>query len=203
MFETKGEKTKSRVLGLALDIASVQGLGNTSIGDVAKASELSRSGLFAHFQSKEQLQIDILKFAENEFVKAVINLCETAEDPFEKLQLLKKNWPGWYERTEPKLKGGCIFLTAIVEFDDQPGPVRDCLIQQQQSLIKYIGSCFAEAQKRKIFSEKYDKIQFSYEFYSLYMGYNFYRRFFGDSKAKHRFFDSVDALYLRAGQAES
>jgi AcrR family transcriptional regulator len=199
MFETKGEKTKSRVLGLALDIASVKGLENTSIGDVAKASELSRSGLFAHFQSKEQLQIDILKFAEEEFIKAVVAVCEKAEDPIEKLELLKKNWPGWYERLDPKLQGGCIFLTAIVEFDDQPGAVRDCLINQQQNLIKYIGACFHEAQKRKQFSAKYDKIQFSYEFYSLYMGYNFYRRFFGDSKAKLRFYDSVDSLFERAG----
>jgi AcrR family transcriptional regulator len=197
MQETKGEKTKSRVLGLALDIASINGLENMSIGDVAKASELSRSGLFAHFQSKEQLQIDILKFAEELFINAVIVPCEKLENPLEKLHLLKKIWPNWFLRTEPQIKGGCIFLTAIFEFDDRPGAVRDCLIQQQQNLIKYIGSCYSDAQRRKLFSEKYDKVQFSYEFYSLYMGYHYYRRFFGDSKAKSRFDAGIDELFIR------
>lgn len=197
-FETKGEKTKSRVLGLALDIASIKGLENTSIGDVAKASDLSRSGLFAHFQSKEQLQVDILRFAADLFVQTVIEPSQGVDDPLEKLQLLKRNWPGWYERTEPKIQGGCIFLQAIVEFDDQPGAVRDCLVQQQQSLIKYIGSCFSQAQKQKIFAPDIDKVQFAYEFYSLYIGCNFYRRFFDDAKAKSRFHESIDALFERS-----
>lgn len=197
-LETKGEKTKSRVLGLALDIASIKGLENTSIGDVAKASDLSRSGLFAHFQSKEQLQVDILQFAADLFVRTVIEPSQKVDDPLEKLQLLGKNWPGWYERTEPKIQGGCIFLQAIVEFDDQPGAVRDCLIQQQQSLIKYIGSCFSQAQKQKIFAAHIDKVQFAYEFYSLYIGCNFYRRFFDDAKAKSRFQESIDALFERS-----
>lgn len=201
MLETKGEKTKSRILNLALDIASVQGLENMSIGDVAKVSELSRSGLFAHFQSKEQFQIDILKHAENLFVNAVITPCEKLQDPFAKLQLLKKNWPNWYQKTDPPIKGGCIFLMAIFEFDDRPGAVKDCLIQQQQNLIKYIGSCFAEAQKIKQFSDRHDKIQFAYEFYSLYMGYQYYRRFFGDSKARTRLDTSIDALFERMGKS--
>ncbi len=197
MQESKGEKTKSRALGIALDIASVQGLENTSIGDVAKASDLSRSGLFAHFQSKEQLQIDVMKFAEMQYFKTVIEPCEKLQDPFEKLQWLKKNWPDWYKRTDPPLKGGCIFLTAIFEFDDRPGAVRDCLVEQQQKLIKYLGSLFSQAQKNKVFAAKADKVQFAYEFYSLYMGFQYYRRFFDNTKARSRFEESIDSLFER------
>ncbi|MGE0763742.1 MAG: TetR/AcrR family transcriptional regulator [Bdellovibrionales bacterium] len=198
MIETKGERTKSSILTIAADIASLKGLDQMSIGDVAKAANLSRSGLFAHFQSKEQMQIAVLQFAEELFLKIVIAPCEKASGGFQKLDLLRQHWPGWFDRTEHKMRGGCIFLTAIFEFDDQKGPVRDFLIDQQQRLQKYIGKCFEQARQEGVFGSAYDKFQFAYEFYSLYMGYHYGHKFFGDAKALGRFNKAIDLLFERA-----
>ena len=197
-LETKGEKTKTYILEIATSMASVKGLGKISFGDLAKPAKLSRSGLFAHFQSKEQLELDILNFVAEMFIKTVIQPGENSLNPLERLELLKKNWPDWQKKTNLSMEGGCIFLSAIFEYDSQPGKVRDTLIEQELRLLKYIGYCFEQGQKENIFSNAYTKHQFSYEFHSAYMGYHYSKIFLKDPKAKQKFTQAIDSLIQRA-----
>lgn len=198
MAPTKGENTKRHILEVALDLASVHGLGQVSIGDIAEKAKLSRSGMFAHFASKENLQLDILRFAEENFIAETIAPVHGVEDPLKKIEHLKKHWPGWEERIPIPLQGGCLFLAAIFEFDDQPGAVRDYLIVQQQRMIKYIRSCAEEACTKKFFARSLDTGTFAYEFYSYYMGYHYFKKFFGSTKAKPQFNAAIDALVERS-----
>lgn len=199
MNETKGQNTKNHILKEGVLLASVNGLINISIGGLASKANMSRSGLFAHFLSKEQLQLDILKFASDLFLQTVIEPCEQILKPEEKLFTLQKVWPNWYERTEPSIPGGCIFLIASMEFDDRPGKIKDFLVDQQAKLLKYIGKTYSTAQQNGFFSQEITKEQFAYEFYSLYMGYNQYKKFFGDDQSKLRYNNAIDSLYQRAG----
>lgn len=199
MFETKGQTTKNHILEQGVLLASVNGLINISIGGLASRAKMSRSGLFAHFLSKEQLQLDILNFASQLFLQTVIEPCEKCELPEEKLFMLQKVWPGWFDRTTPKIPGGCIFLIASFEFDDRPGKIKDFLVDQQARLLKYIGKTYANAQENGFFNDSISKEQFAYEFYSLYMGYNQYSKFFSDDQARSHYNSAIESLYQRAG----
>ena len=90
MTETKGQATKHHILKEGLMLASVKGLVNISIGGLAAKAEMSRSGLFAHFLSKEQLQLEILEFADGLFNEVVMEPCSKIESPLEKIKFLVK-----------------------------------------------------------------------------------------------------------------
>ncbi|MCJ8277716.1 MAG: TetR/AcrR family transcriptional regulator [Bdellovibrionales bacterium] len=203
MTETKGQTTKNHILREGVQLASVNGLINISIGSLAARANMSRSGLFAHFLSKEQLQLDILTHAGELFVQTVIEPCEKEEQPEDKLFMMQKIWPDWFDRTEPAIPGGCIFLIASLEFDDRPGKIKDFLVEQQARLLKYIGKTYSDAQEKGFFNDSIDYKQFAYEFYSLYMGYNSYRKFFGDTQSKERYNNAIESLYTRAGATRS
>ena len=199
MYETKGQTTKNHILREGVLLASVNGLINISIGGLASKANMSRSGLFAHFLSKEQLQLDILTYAGEIFIQTVIEPCEKCSSPEEKLFMMQKLWPDWFDRTNPPIPGGCIFLIASFEFDDRPGKIKDYLVGQQARLLKYIGKTYSLAQENKFFDTEISIEQFAYEFYSLYMGYNQYRKFFSDDQAKTRYNDAIESLYQRSG----
>lgn len=158
---------------------------------------MSRSGLFAHFMSKEQLQLELLKHAESHFLKLVVEPSEKAESPVEKLRLIQKLWPNWFDRAPFEMKGGCIFIMAMMEFDDKPGPVRDSLYDQQDRLVKYIRYLAKKAVEAGELSDDLDPDVFAFEFYSLYLGYSIHKKFLGDTKAKSKFNRSIDGLFSR------
>jgi AcrR family transcriptional regulator len=184
MTETKGQATKHHILREGLMLASVKGLVNISIGGLAAKAEMSRSGLFAHFLSKEQLQLEILEFADSLFKEVVLNPCQQLESPREKVQFLVNKMPGWYENTEPKIPGGCIFLTACLEFDDRPGRVKDFLLDQQKAFLNFLEEVHKEGVERGEFTGTLSDEDFAFVFYSFYMGFNQYKKFFGDADAK-------------------
>lgn len=197
MKVTKGEKTKKIILEKALDIASLAGLTNISIGDIAKVTKLSRSGLFAHFQSKEQMQLDILKYAEEKFLEIVIKPTELETQPLEKFKKLQELWPNWFDRTDFKIRGGCIFIMAIMEYDDRPGVVRDALLDQQNRLVKYIEKIAKVCVKNSDFNEQTNTSQFAFEYYSYYLGYSIHKKFLDDTKAQKKFKTSIESLISR------
>lgn len=194
---TKGERTKQFIIQEALNLASLVGLDNLSIGDISKKVKMSRSGLFAHFLSKEQLQLELLKHAEKHFVDIVVTPTEKANSPLEKLKLLQDLWPNWFDRAPFEMKGGCIFIMAMMEFDDKPGPVRDSLYDQQNRLVNYIRHLAKKAAEANELQKEMDPDVFSFEFYSLYLGYSIHKKFLGDSKAKMKFNHSIDDLIQR------
>jgi AcrR family transcriptional regulator len=184
MSETKGQATKNHILREGLMLASVKGLVNISIGGLAAKADMSRSGLFAHFLSKEQLQLEILDFANDLFDQVIGEPCRQIESPTEKVKFLINELPSWYEKTDPQVPGGCIFLTACLEFDDRPGRVQDYLRKQQSDFVNFLEGIYEEGVRRSEFAENYKKEDFAFTFYSMYMGYNKYKKFFGEEKAR-------------------
>jgi AcrR family transcriptional regulator len=135
----KGDRTRSRILDEAVDLASVQGLGGLTIGPLAERLGLSKSGLFAHFDSKEALQIETLDRAAALFRQDVTEPLRAVADRRERLRVFFERWIGWLD--DSRLSGGCPILAAAVEFDDVPGPVHDTaarhLAELQGLVIKF------------------------------------------------------------------
>jgi AcrR family transcriptional regulator len=119
----KGDRTKSRILDEAVQLASVQGLGTLTIGPLAERLGLSKSGLFAHFRSKEALQVETLERAAVLFDAAVIAHVRAEPDKPGRLRVFFERWIVWLEQSD--LNGSCPILSAAIEFDDVPGPVHD------------------------------------------------------------------------------
>ena len=128
---TRGEDTKQAILESGLDLASQLGLEAVSIGELAKKTDMSKSGLFAHFQSKENLQIEILKHAADLFAADVVVPALKTKAGTGRIKALVNNWIRWTD----KLTGGCIFVAASIDFKDRPGKVRDVLLRQQEAWI--------------------------------------------------------------------
>lgn len=191
---TKGQATKNNILREGLVLASVDGLVNVSIGNLAAKVGMSRSGLFAHFLSKEQLQVEILQYSFSLFDKTIIEPCRNLSSPLQRLLLLKKTLPDWYERTEPVIPGGCIFQMACLEFDDRPGKVRNILLHQMNQFIDFLKTTHDEAVAAGEFTGASDTASFAFVYHSFYLGCLQHRKFFGDEKALEHFDQSITGL---------
>ncbi len=123
---TKGGRTRVRILDEATALASEGGIGAVTLGPLADRLGMSKSGLFAHFKSKEALQVEVLVRAAERFTEVVIAPIREEKDKPKRLGLFFNNWLDWIEH--PSLgsgKGGCPILAAHFEYDDVPGPVRE------------------------------------------------------------------------------
>ena len=190
MIMTKGEDTKLSILETGLDMASRLGLEAVTIGSLAGATGMSKSGLFAHFQSKENLQIEILKFAADEFADSVVIPALKVRRGIPRIKALVRNWIGW----GAKLTGGCIFVTAGTEFSDRPGKVRDLLQQQQQQWVDSLRRMGDSAVRAGDFRPDIDGEQFAFELYSLILGFHFYHRLLRDDDSMQRQQAALDRL---------
>lgn len=179
---TKGEDTKQNILKAGLEMASQFGLESVTIGELAKATGMSKSGLFAHFQSKENLQIQILNYAGEYFFQAVMGPAFIVPAGIPRIKALIDNWISWSSR----LKGGCIFVTASSEFSERPGKVRDFIIFQQQDLADSLARVAASAIRAGDFRPDCDPGQFAFEIFSLLHGLYYYHQLFRDPDAEKR-----------------
>ena len=127
---SKGNATKSRIVETALRAASVGGLEGITLGKVAADVGMSKSGLFAHFDSKETLQVDVLNAAAEKFAEVVVAPALTAPRGEPRLRALFDHWMEWEQHES--LPGGCVFMHASAELDDRPGPARDALVDHQR-----------------------------------------------------------------------
>ena len=132
----KGDRTRARILDEAVGLASVQGIGALTIGPLAERLGLSKSGLFAHFRSKEALQVETLERAAELFRADVTEPLRAEPDRAKRLQVFFARWIDWLD--ESGLPGGCPILAAAIEFDDVPGPVHDAAARQFGELQRFI-----------------------------------------------------------------
>jgi AcrR family transcriptional regulator len=130
---SKGSATREAVLGHALALASEVGLEGVTIGTLAGRARMSKSGLFAHFDSKEALQIAILDSAEERFIAEVVVPALKKKRGEPRLRALLSNWLAW--KDADFMPGGCVFVASIADLDDKPGPVRDRLAQTQRDWL--------------------------------------------------------------------
>lgn len=167
---TKGEDTRTAILEAGVDLASRLGLESVTIGALAKATHLSKSGLFAHFQSKENLQIEILRYAGGLFAEVVVVPALKTTAGIKRIEALVNNWQQW----EADLTGGCIFVAATSDLKNRPGKVREFLIEQQKDWIETLRRIAESAVRVGDFREDIDLDQFSFELYSLLLGFHLY-----------------------------
>jgi AcrR family transcriptional regulator len=118
-----GEQTRREILKVAVDIASAEGLEGLTIGRLANELEMSKSGLFAHFGSKEELQLAAIETAREIFMQEVVEPALEAEPGLARLYAMLDAWLSYVERSV--FRGGCFWAAASAEFDSRPGPVRD------------------------------------------------------------------------------
>jgi AcrR family transcriptional regulator len=177
---TKGEDTKHIVLEAGLDMASQLGLECVTIGNLAKATNLSKSGLFAHFQSKENLQIEILNHAARLFSEGVIVPALKTKAGIPRIRALVDNWIQW----SSELTGGCIFVSASTDFSDRPGKVRDFLLHQQKQWIDCLRRIAQSAVQTGDFRPDIDFDQFAFDLYSLLLGFHLYYKLLDDAESK-------------------
>jgi AcrR family transcriptional regulator len=187
---SKGERTRGAILDHALDLASVVGLEGLSIGALASHSGLSKSGLFAHFGSKEALQLATLKAASAAFIDQVMAPARSKPRGLERLRAMFENWLGWTERNQ----GGCLFVTAAVELDDRDGPAREFLVGQQRSWLEALARQARYAAAGGELRADLDPEQFAFELYGLYLGYHNARRLQRDPDAGRRARAAFDTL---------
>jgi len=181
---SKGEETRERIVDRAWRLAGRDGLSGLSIGKLASELGLSKSGLFAHFGSKEGLEVEVLKVAAERFTQQVIRPALQAPRGVARLRKMFKGWLGW--ANDPAQPGGCVFLAAAAELDDGEGPQRDYLVAAQSSLLATLAKAARIAIEEGELRRDLDGDQFAFEMLGVVMAYHHARRLLRDPKAETR-----------------
>lgn len=193
---SKGTDTRSRIVETALRAASIDGIEGISLGKVAADVGMSKSGLFAHFDSKEALQVDVIGAAADKFVEVVVTPALKFPRGEPRLRALFEHWLEW-EQNE-SLPGGCVFMHATAELDDRPGPVRDALVSHQQEWLKALGRAVQLTVDEGHFKRSVDPSLFAFQLYGIVLSYYHSARLFRDPAAKSNATRSFDALMAAA-----
>lgn len=180
----KGEATKQAILEHALGLCSRIGLCQVTIGGLAEELEMSKSGLFAHFKSKQKLQIEVLDHATSEFLDSVVRPAFRAPDGEPRIRQLFTNWVEWTRSN--RYPGGCPFVQFSFELDDQPGDLRDHLIRQQKGWLEILAESARRAVAAGHLRSDLDVAQFAHDFHALMLGYHHAARLIRDPRAFQR-----------------
>lgn len=178
---SKGEATRQAILSRAFELANVVGVSGLSIGRLAEATGLSKSGLFAHFGSKEALEVAVVVEAGRQFVQEVMvpALQEPRGEP--RIRALFEHWLSWGQRP-----GGCFFVGASAELDDRPGPPRDALVQACKDWIDALATAVRIGVSEGHLRADLDPDQLAFEMYGVMMGTHTFSRFLREPDALDR-----------------
>ena len=188
----KGAETRTAVLDTAITLASTLGLEGLTIGKLAEQVGMSKSGLFAHFSSKENLQVAVLEAALERFVGLVVAPALKKPRGEPRLRSLIELWLEWSK--QDFLPGGCILLSASVELDDRPGTARDRLVSAQKDWLGTLIGAARIAIDEKHFRKDLDCEQLGHELFSIAYGYHFLRRIVDPATAERRVRTSFDRV---------
>jgi AcrR family transcriptional regulator len=190
----KGEQTKLTVVAQAAEMAARQGLSTLTIGDLAARTRLSKSGLYAHFQSKEALQLAVLAYARDKFTDEVIRPATRTARGETRVRALFEHWLAVSQFSNAE----CLFVSASAEFDDQPGPVRDQLVRDHKDCVESIVQIFRTGISEGDFREDADAEQFAFDLHSIMLGFFHAHRLLGDPRALERTRRSFEAIVAAA-----
>jgi AcrR family transcriptional regulator len=169
--KVRGDKTRRAILTAAVNIASVEGLEGLTIGRLATELDMSKSGLFAHFGSKEELQVSTVRAAAAIFGHRVVVPAEERFEPgIARLHAMLESWIDYMERGI--FAGGCFFANAAIEMDGRPGPVRDCVAQQLTRWMEMLAAYARTAIERGELREDTDPEQLAFELDALGIAVN-------------------------------
>jgi AcrR family transcriptional regulator len=198
---SKGERTRAAILDAALRLVSSAGLEGLTIGTLADATGMSKSGLFAHFGSREELLLAVLNHGQQEFIEVVLNPALKKPRGLPRLRAMFVNWLDWTESAD--LPGGCPMIGGATEFDDKPGPVKDMLAAGQRAWIDTLQRAVRQAIEEGQVRAGTDPEQIAFEMFGIALVVHHHRRLLGYQKARERALAALDALYARAAAAES
>jgi AcrR family transcriptional regulator len=179
----RGDRTRRAILDEAVQIASAEGLEGLSIGRLAEALGVSKSGLFAHFGSKLDLQVETVRAAREMFVDEVLGAA-SADGGIDEVLSLTDAWLDYMEREV--FRGGCFLLSASIEFDSRPGPVRDEIAGLMSEWLMALEAAIADAQDAGHVSPDTDAQQLAFELHSLCLGANSSFQLYHDNAAFDR-----------------
>ena len=198
----KGQQTRATILEAALGLASHMGLEGLSIGAIAEVTQMSKSGVFAHFGSREELQISVVREYHARFEDEVFH---PAMGEARGLPRLRALFERWVKRVSVEIDSGCIYISGAVEFDDRPGPVRDALVAMvkawHQALERAIGIAVDEGH----LNADTDAAQMLFEVHGLILALHHDARFLrvpGAVKRAGVAFEHVLSRYVRAPAAK-
>jgi AcrR family transcriptional regulator len=180
----KGMETRERILDTAFRLAARDGLEGLSLAGLAGELGMSKSGLFAHFGSKEELQLAMLRTASEKFVAKVMQPSFKQPRGLPRVKALFENWRRW--ATDPSLPGGCIFVAAAAELDDRDGPVRAYLVSQQRELLQALTRMARLSIEVGHFRRDLDVDQFAFEFLGIYLAFHQAHRLLRDPRGGER-----------------
>jgi AcrR family transcriptional regulator len=189
----KGEQTRTLILNEAVALASRVGLQGLSIGSLADRLAMSKSGLFAHFGSKEDLQLLTLKQAQALFFEEVFSPALKQPRGLPRLRALFSNWLEWVKRNDD-LPGGCLMLAASAEYDDRPGAVRDLLVAGQRELRGAIAKAIRIAIDEGHLEPDTDPWQLTFELFGIILAAHHDFRLLGDARALKRASTALERL---------
>ena len=198
-FVGKGDDTRTAILDHGARLATQVGLEGLTIGRLATELKLSKSGLFAHFRSKEALQIQVLDAAAERFVDDVVKPAVREPRGEPRIRAHFDRWLAWTKSNSGP--GGCLFVAAAAELDDRPGPVRDRLVDLQKGWLEMIAIVFRTGVTEGVFRPDLDPEEFAHDLYSVMLGYHHASRLMRDPRAEKRAHAAFGRLLSSARRA--
>lgn len=181
----KGEETRVAILDRAAALASVEGIEALSIGVLADAMGMSKSGVFAHFRSKDALDLAVLEHVRDKFTDRVVSPAFKAKRGVARVEALVERMVAWMD--DPSLPGGCPLLASGFEFDDRPGPLRDFVANTQRDLLDLLTNAARIAIAEGEFRPGLDCEQVAFELHGAVLAAHQAKRLRGDARAAERF----------------
>ncbi|HUX89476.1 MAG TPA: TetR/AcrR family transcriptional regulator [Gallionellaceae bacterium] len=175
----KGVETREKILNAAMHMVRENGLDSLTIGETAKQVGMSKSGVFAHFESRDELLLNVIEFTAQDFKVQVFDRAMQHNRGLERIHALSRYWLRWSNQPS----GGCPFMSGAFEFDDRPGVIRDALVKHEKSVHDIWERAAKIAVEEKEFKEDADCKQFAYEVFGNILSFHIYKRLLNDVKA--------------------
>lgn len=195
----KGQQTKQVIIDAALGLAEQIGLEGLSIGALAEVTRMSKSGVFAHFGSREELQISVIREYYQRFSNEVFFPALNAPRGLPRVRDLFANW---MKRVAIEIQSGCIFISGAVEFDDRPGPVRDALASSVQTWLAAMHRAVVLAKQEGHLVPDADEAQMAFEIHGLILALHYEARFLKNPGAIARANIGFENILLRYGKPQ-
>jgi len=192
----KGQQTKAAIVEAALGLATQIGLEGLSIGALAEVARMSKSGVFAHFGSREELQLSVVRAYHERFEAEVFYPAIQAPRGLPRLVALFNNWT---RRTTTEIDSGCLYISGAAEFDDRPGPVRDALVGSVKTWLAAMLRAVLQARDEGHLNKNIEASQMVFEIHGLILALQYEARFLKTSQSLERTAKGFDHILQRYG----
>ncbi len=196
----KGQQTKTAIVDVALSLATQMGLEGLTIGAVAEIAGMSKSGVFAHFGSREELQISVIREYHHRFEQEVFYPVLLLARGLSRLRALFANW---MQRTSAEIDSGCLYISGAAEFDDRPGPVRDALASSVQTWMAALHRAVRLSVEQGDVADQTDAAPMAFEIHGLILACHYEARFLKSKAALGLAQRSFEHILQRYGASPS